>query len=128
MTSGSRRAMNTLPAREGSEIRKEVHTMEFDFDKTYWNGCGAEQKKYDEMQAAEWEFNITTDNTFYRYYRFYNDGDASTRITGLLRHSSPEALKSNPEYIDYCRHLEEAVTWRILIEYKRFKRAQRNPA
>ena len=55
-------------------------------------------------------------------------GNATPRIRGLILHLSPEALKSNREYIDYCRRFEDSVTWRIEIEYRRFKRAQRNPA
>ncbi len=113
--------------------------MDFDFMNCYWNSRGAAQAKYDEMEAAGWEYNKTTEytfhryyrfynDTFHRYYRFYNDGDATPRIRGLILHLSPEALKSNREYIDYCRRFEDSVTWRIEIEYRRFKRAQRNPA
>ena len=121
--------MNGMPAGAGYEIQqKEAHIMDFDFMNCYWNRRGAAQAKYDEMEAAGWEYNKTTEDTFHRYYRFYNDGDATPRIRGLILHLSPEALKSNREYIDYCRRFEDSVTWRIEIEYRRFKRAQHNPA
>ena len=67
--------MNTLPAGAGSEIQQEVYTMHFDFMNCYWNRRGAAQAKYDEMEAAGWEYNKTTEDTFHRYYRFYNDGE-----------------------------------------------------
>ena len=102
--------------------------MDFDFTNSYWNSRGAAQAKYDEMEAAGWAFNKASKETFYRYYRFYNDGDASQRIRGLMLHLSPEALRSNREYIDYCRRFEDRVTWRIEIEYRRFLKARRNPA
>ena len=98
----------------------------FDHDHTYWNRQGAAQAKYDEMEDAGWEYNRTTEETFHRYYRFYNDGDATPRIRSLLWNTRWDALKFNSEYNDYCRRLEERVTKRIEIEYRRFKNA--NPA
>ena len=50
---------------------------------TYWNRDGAAQAKYDEMQAAGWEYNQTTLDHMHRYYRYYNDGDAPARIRWL---------------------------------------------
>ena len=117
--------MNGMPAGAGYEIQqKEAHIMDFDFMNCYWNSRGAAPAKYDEMEAAGWEYNKTTEYTFHRYYRFYNDGDATPRIRGLILHLSPEALKSNREYIKYCKRFEERITWRIEIEYRRFKRTQ----
>ena len=95
----------------------------FDHDHCYWNRQGASQAKYDEMEAAGWNYSKTTEETLHRYYRFYNDGDATPRIRSLLWNTKWEALKSNPEYTDYCRRLEERVTERIELEYRRFKRA-----
>ena len=96
----------------------------FDFDKTYWNNQGSLQAQYDEMRAAGWEFNQTTLNDCRRYYRFYNDGDATPRMRSLMRSLRWEALKSNREYIAYCQRLEDCATRRIEIEYRRFQRAQ----
>lgn len=45
----------------------------------YWNKVGTFQKEYDEMQEAmykgEFTYNKQELNTFYKYKRFYNDGD-----------------------------------------------------
>ena len=98
--------------------------MNFDFEHTYWNHQGAAEAHYEEMEAAGWEYCEATNKVFYRYHRFYNDGDGSPRIQWLIRHSSWAALKSNPEYIDYSQRLEAQATKRIEMEYRRFKRAQ----
>ena len=50
---------------------------------TYWNRDGAAQAKYDEMEAAGWEYNQTTLDHMHRYYRYHNDGDAPARIMHL---------------------------------------------
>ena len=96
----------------------------FDFDKSYWNRQGPQQAKYDEMQDAGWEFNPTTIDTFHRYYRFHNDGDATPRIRRLETLLGWRGLQNHPEYIAYCQRMEERVTQRIEVEYRRFKKAQ----
>ena len=42
---------------------------------TYWNSNGPEQAKYDEMEAAGFEYTKATQTVFHSYYRYYNDGD-----------------------------------------------------
>ena len=41
----------------------------------YWNSTGAQQKKYDEMETAGFEYTQATERVFHGYYRYYNDGD-----------------------------------------------------
>ena len=61
--------MNVMPAGAGYEIQqKEAHIMDFDFMNCYWNSRGAAQAKYDEMEAAGWEYNKTTE-CFSRMFR-----------------------------------------------------------
>ena len=96
----------------------------FNFDRTYWNNQGYLQAQYEEMRAAGWTFNKTSVDTFRRYYRFYNDGDATPRIQMLMRCMKWEELSENREYITYCRRHEKHVTMRISLEYRRFQRAQ----
>ena len=96
----------------------------FDIEKTYWNRQGAAQAKYEEMQAAGWEYNKVTRNHMHRYYRYHNDGDAPARIRYLKRILGYYGSKNNSEILAYEARLEEQATERIEIEYRRFQRAQ----
>ena len=91
---------------------------------TYWNREGAAQAKYDEMQAAGWEYNQTTLDHMHRYYRYYNDGDAPARIRWLKQMLGPYGSQDNSEIRTYEARLEAKATERIEIEYRRFRKAQ----
>ena len=91
---------------------------------TYWNCEGAAQAKYDEMQAAGWEYNQTTLDHMHRYYRYYNDGDAPARIRWLKQMLGPYGSQDNSEIRTYEARLEAKATERIEIEYRRFQKAQ----
>ncbi len=91
---------------------------------TYWNREGAAQAKYDEMQAAGWEYNQTTLDHMHRYYRYYNDGDAPARIRWLKETLGPYGSQDNSEIRAYEMRLETKATERIEIEYRRFQKAQ----
>lgn len=79
-----------------------------DYENTYWCDKGKYQKEYDEMIKANFEFTKTSENIFYHYNRFYNDGDTPTRY----RYDEK----------GYAKLIEEKVNDRILKEYKRFKK------
>lgn len=101
--------------------------MSFDIINSYWNSKGAEQAKYDEMEAAGFEYTKTTENVFYRYYRFFNDGDCPSKLKWVMR--QPSSIQArNPEYIAHCKKIEAQVTERILKEYARFQRIQKKTA
>lgn len=101
--------------------------MTYDFINTYWNSKGAEQAKYDEMEAAGFEYTKTTNDVFRRYYRFFNDGHCPSKLKWVMRQKI-SIQERNPEYIAHCKKLEEACTERILKEYSRFQRSQRKNA
>ena len=98
---------------------------------TYWNSNGPEQAKYNEMEAAGFEYTKATQTVFHSYYRYYNDGDLPgwawsrwdvTRYTfqyGYRQRVLTEAGEAE---------FEQRITERIQIEYRRFLKAQRNPA
>ena len=98
---------------------------------TYWNSNGPEQAKYDEMEAAGFEYTKATRTVFHSYYRYYNDGD----LPGWAR-SRWDVTRYTFKYGYRQRVLTEAgeaefeqrITERIQIEYRRFLKAQRNPA
>lgn len=97
---------------------------------TYWNSNGPEQAKYDEMEAAGFEYTKATKDTFHTYYRYFNDGD----LPGWAR-KRWDLTRYRPAWGYTQRELNEAgeaelerrVTERIQIEYRRFKR-QHTPA
>lgn len=91
---------------------------------TYWNRTGEAQAKYDEMEAAGWEYNETTREHMHRYYRYYNDGDAPPRIRRLKEILGYWGSKENSEIKRYEASLEERATQRIEIEYRRFRRSR----
>lgn len=91
---------------------------------TYWNRDGAAQAKYDEMEAAGWEYNQTTLDHMHRYYRYHNDGDAPARIRWLKNMLGYYGYQNNSEIKAYEAKLEAKATERIEIEYRRFKRHQ----
>ena len=98
---------------------------------TYWNSNGPEQTKYNEMEAAGFEYTKATQTVFHSYYRYYNDGD----LPGWAR-SRWDVTRYSYDYGYGHRVLTEAgavefeqrITERIQIEYRRFLKAQRNPA
>ena len=98
---------------------------------TYWNSNGPEQAKYDEMEAAGCEYTKATQTVFHSYYRYYNDG----ALPGWAR-SRCDVTRYTFRYGYRQRVLTEAgeaefeqrITERIQIEYRRFLKAQRNPA
>ena len=98
---------------------------------TYWNSNGPEQAKYNEMEAAGFEYTKATQTVFHSYYRYYNDGD----LPGWAR-SRWDVTRYTFQYGYRQRVLtetgeaefEQRITERIQIEYRRFLRAQRNPA
>ena len=96
---------------------------------TYWNREGAAQAKYDEMQAAGWEYNQTTLDHMHRYYRYYNDGDLPgwarsrwdvTRYTFRFGYQQRVLTEAGEE------EFERKITERIQIEYARFQRTRAN--
>ena len=99
--------------------------MKYDFEHSYWLGNGPERVKADEMKAAGFELTRRTEDTFHRYYRFHNDGDAPARIRSLMRSLRGDRLQNHPEYTAYCSRREEQVTARIQIEYRRFRKAHK---
>ena len=90
---------------------------------TYWNRNGAAQAKLEEMTAAGWEFTKATQNHMHRYYRYYNDGDAPSRIRWLLNLLG-SAARENREVLAHEAKLEAQATARIEIEYSRFLKAR----
>ena len=98
--------------------------MAYDFINTYWGGNGAEQGKYDEMEAAGFKYTKATEAVFYRYKRFFNDGDCPSYLRRIM-HLSQSALEREPEYIAHCEKLESQVTERILVEYRKFMAARK---
>ena len=98
---------------------------------TYWNSNGPEQARYDEMEAAGFKYTKATETVFHSYYRYYNDGD----LPGWAR-SRWDVTRYTFQYGYRQRVLTEAgeaefeqrITERIQIEYRRFLKAQRNPA
>lgn len=100
----------------------------FDRNNTYWNRRGALQAQYDEMLAAGWEFNFTSQHDMNRYFRYYNDGDAPARIRFLWNMLGYQLATQNAEVLAYEERLEAAANLRVEIEYRRFKRAQEGGA
>ena len=107
---------------------EEEHSM---CKNAYWNSNGPEQAKYDEMEAAGFKYTKATETVFHSYYRYYNDGD----LPGWAR-SRWDVTRYTFKYGYRQRVLTEAgeaefekrITERIQIEYRRFLKAQRNPA
>ncbi len=99
----------------------------------YWNSTGAQQKKYDEMETAGFEYTQATERVFHGYYRYYNDGD----LPGWAR-SRWDLTMYTFDYGYLHRvltaagedELERRVTERVEIEYRRFLRTatKSNPA
>jgi hypothetical protein len=81
-------------------------------ENSYWNNKGKYQKEYDEMKADEsFEFTKATRKVFHSYYRFHNDGD------------TPTSYRYYAE--KYQEIIEKKADERILAEYKRFKKANK---
>ncbi len=99
--------------------------MKYDFEHSYWLANGPEQAKFDEMEAAGFKFTQRTEDTFRSYYRFHNDGDAPSHIRSLMRNLRGDRLRNHPDYLAHCTHLEERITERIQIEYRRFQKAHK---
>ena len=97
----------------------------------YWNSEGEAQALYDEMEAAGFKYTKATETVFHSYYRYYNDGD----LPGWAR-SRWDVTRYSYDYGYGHRVLtetgeaefEQRITERIQIEYRRFLKAQRNPA
>ena len=97
----------------------------------YWNSEGEAQALYDEMEAAGFKYTKATETVFHSYYRYYNDGD----LPGWAR-SRWDVTRYTFKYGYRQRVLTEAgeaefeqrITERIQIEYRRFLKAQCNPA
>ena len=92
----------------------------------YWNSNGPAQAKYDEMEAAGFEYVQRTYDTFHAYYRYYNDGD----LPGWARSRwDITRYKLEPGWTRRVltdageEEFERRVTQRIEIEYRRFLRA-----
>ena len=98
---------------------------------TYWNSNGPEQAKYNEMEAAGFEYTKATQTVFHSYHRYYNDGD----LPGWAR-SRWDVTRYSYDFGYGHRVLTEAgeeeferrITERIQIEHRRFLKAPRNPA
>lgn len=92
------------------QIRKDADTTN-----TYWEGTGKYQDMYNKMvkevETGKWDWNKTTRFVFFRYYRFYNDGDC------------PPSMKY--KLGDYAKSLEEKADDRVLKEWKRFIKRDR---
>ena len=86
-----------------------------DTSNTYWEGTGKYQDMYNKMikevKTGKWDWNKTTRFVFFRYYRFYNDGDCSPSMKYKL--------------VDYAKSLEEKADDRVLKEWKRFIKRDR---
>ena len=101
------------------------------YEHTYWNRNGEAQAKYDAMEAASFQYTKATQTLFHAYYRYHNDGD----LPGWAR-SRWDVTRYTFKYGYRQRVLTEAgeaefeqrITERIQIEYRRFLKAQRNPA
>ena len=93
-------------------------------ERTYWGHNGAEQAKYDEMLASDWEFNSRNDSVFYHYYRYFNDGDFPgwARKDWSLRRYGRFGWELNEKGLEMQ---EQRVTEAILREYKRFQKAKK---
>lgn len=97
---------------------------------TYWNGKGELQNEYNEMLEAvdEGTFNFTkaSDNEFYRYCRYYNDGDLpgwarghyDLAIYDWQRRSTKLTEKGEEE-------LEARVTKKLAAEWKRYMKVKK---
>ena len=95
----------------------------------YWNSNGPEQAKYDEMEAAGFEYTKATQTVFHSYYRYYNDGDLPgwarsrwdvTRYTFRFGYQQRVLTETGEE------EFERKITDRIQIEYARFQRTRAN--
>ena len=97
----------------------------------YWDNTGTAQAHFDEMEDAGFKYTKASDNAFYSYYRYYNDGD----LPGWARNRHDLTLHTS-KYGYWHRELNEAgeeeqerrITERIEIEYRRFLKAQHRPA
>ena len=97
----------------------------------YWNSNGPEQAKYNEMEAAGFEYTKATQTVFHSYYRYYNDGDLPgwarsrwdvTRYTFQYGYRQRVLTKAGEA------EFEQRITERIQIEYRRFCKVQHIPA
>ena len=95
---------------------------------TYWNSNGPEQAKYDEMEAAGFEYTKATQTVFHSYYRYYNDGDLPgwarsrwdvTRYT--FRYGYRQRVLTEAGEAEF----EQRISERIQIEYRRFQRTHK---
>lgn len=96
-------------------------------ENTYWNSNGAEQAKYDEMMAADWDDMMTqaAKADMHRYYRYYNDGDMPGWARGCWDLKVWSGLYG--QWVLNAKgeqELEDRATATILKEYKRFKKTQ----
>ena len=105
--------------------------MSNQIEKRYWNSNGEAQNLYDEMQNAGWAYTKASESAFHAYYRYYNDGDLPgwarsrwdvTRYT--FRYGYRQRVLTEAGEAEF----EQRITERIQIEYRRFLKAQRNPA
>ena len=89
---------------------------DIDTTNTYWACTGKYQDIYNKMKkkvdAGKWDWNKTTEAVFFRYYRFYNDGDC------------PPSMKY--KVVDYAKSLEEKANDRVLKEWERFIKREDN--
>lgn len=95
---------------------------------TYWNGNGAEQKKYEElMQAVHngWNWTKRTENIFHSYYRYFNDGDFPGWARGdwSLRVHDLWGWKLSQKGLEAQ---EQRITEAILAEYARLQKKHKN--
>lgn len=97
--------------------------------RSYWNGNGKEQAKYDEMTAADFTFTQRTYGAFHHYYRYYNDGDLPPFARGYKGYP----FKKYDGFTYHTWRLNEAgeemleamVEEAILREYNRFLKAKK---
>ena len=94
-------------------------------ERTYWNGNGKAQDKYNEMEAAGFKYTKASESAFHTYHRYYNDGDfpswarARWDITENSRSGSGHTQRVLTDAGK--EEFEHRITERIEIEYDRFK-------
>ena len=100
-------------------------------ERTYWNSNGSEQARYNEMEAAGFEYTKATQTVFHSYYRYYNDGDLpgwARNRWDITRYTFKYGCRQRVLTEAGEAEFEQRITERIQIEYRRFLKAQRNPA
>ena len=98
---------------------------------TYWNSNGPEQARYDEMEAAGFEYTKATRTVFHSYYRYYNDGDLpgwARRRWDVTRRSREYGYSHRVLTAAGEDEFERRITEQIQIEHRRFLKASRKPA